>query len=410
MIKKTNKIILSSLFLLAQVGIMTAYGQQIKAELKGIGNQYQTIQIPQEFRAIIGNDVSKVRIKDKNGNEIPYILENNQGSYQTFEPTAFNRINTDSTETLVIENKGKKKLSHYVLKIGNSTASKSYSIEGSQNGKEWFSLVSAASLSDLQDSEETYVVKSLEFPLNDYAFIRIIINNKKSAPINVLDIGQFKITNLEAHYEKLKRINYHIEQNKKEKTTTVKITKEGIIPINYISFHIPSPTLFSREAMLYAEEEVTIKKRKSITEIGMYYFDLQNNVARNIEIPDFAYPNTIFIKLQNKDNQPLQIDSISLYQIPLYIVAQLDQNQSYTLEADNEWKTPDYDINKLQLNLPKDLPKATISNISAQSKDQEKTENKSNGKLILIIGSIIGAIVVFYFGNSLIKDMKKNND
>lgn len=77
--------------------------------------------------------------------------------------------------------------------------------------------------------------------------------------------------------------------------------------------------------------------------------------------------------------------------------------------ADSNRRTPNYDLAKINLALPDQLLAAEITRIEIPL---VQTDEKSGtyGKIILILGSILGVLIVFYFGSSLLKDMKKEEN
>ncbi len=383
------------------------WGQQGKAKINPTDTEYHRITIPQEFRSLVGNAVSMIRIKDKNGHEVPYIFIQKALDYTKFATVAYDKISTDSTQIFIIQNPTKRKVSNYVLEIANTNISKNYSIEGSHNKEEWFALENHGVLENLQSTAETSILAPIHFPLNDYTYIRIRMDDKRSAPINVLKIGHIEIGNIEQDFEKLKQIRLATQEIKNEKITRLKISKAGRSMVDIIQFHISNPTYFTRTARLYSKEHVSNKKKNRSGHIGDYYFNLENANARQIELPASEYPETFYIEIQNDDNPPLRIDSITLYQKPISVVALLQKGEQYTLEADTTWKPPIYDLAKLNMDFSKVTKEAIVSELHMQNASSKAASDNKSGKIILIIGCIAGVAVLFYFGASLIKDMKK---
>lgn len=384
--------------------------EQITGKINASGKQYQRIVVPQAYNVLIGNDIGKLRVKDKKGVEIPFILDNPPLDVKQFISIPFTKSKTDSSELIIVDNQNKNRITNYLLKIANTNAHKEYTIEGSNDQIDWFVLVQQGMLNNLQHPKETSVISKIDFPLNEYNWIRIRINNNKSSPINILDIGRVEIKDIVQGYERLKNISLSSLEDKEKKKTLLTIGKQGKATFDIIQFHIKNSFLYTRPAMLYAQEEIKTKKKVSTVNSGEYYFDLNNQSSKHIEIPSMEYPETFFISIQNDDNPALQIDSITLYQIPTAIVAYLDEIEAYTLEADSEWTTPTYDLDKLNIDFSKIAHTATVNSVKIDSTGDTEKKEDSNGNLILIISSIIGALIVFYFGFSLIRDIKKESN
>src|SRR5690606_39526577 len=104
-----------------------------------------------------------------------------------------------------------------------TNAQKVYNIEDNNDKKDLFVLVNIAILSNLQHPTETSILTKIDFPLNDYSWIRIRFNSKNSSPINILNIGKIDITDLAQHYERLNKVSITSKEDKKDKNILMTI-------------------------------------------------------------------------------------------------------------------------------------------------------------------------------------------
>lgn len=398
----------------------TSFAQEVKGVINSANDGYQNIYIPQEFRAVIGTEVGKLRIKDKNGQDVPYVQRVGQVTEQSFKRVNHSLIKTDSSDILVIENLTKENKQSYTLKVSNSATSKTYSIEGSDDQSNWFSLINKATLNQLQSNTETFAFTTINFPLTNYKYIRIHINNAKFSPIQILSVGEVEVKKNEIMYEKLRNTSFTISENKKDKTTLLEVTKDGRNPFDLISFTIDSRFDYFRSAYLFTKEKVVQerngKKRKEKDdeiESNFFHFDLLSKQSNTFQ-HDFSFDtDKFYIVVENDINAPLKIDSITLFQEKLYITAALQKGQNYTLETDGKWPIAIYDINKLNLNLSDILPTVQVEKIELvkdNSNSNQDTEKPNKNNWLLIIGLCAGILVIFYFGRSLLNDMQKNKE
>ena len=381
------------------------FSQQVKGRIEAPQNGWQTITVPQEFRARIGYDAGKLRIKDQKGNEVPYILKPEQAEKTDFKPVVYSKISNpaDSTESVLIDNSNKQQKQSYTFKIANTSVRKSYSIEGSNGQQSWFSLVSQGYIDQMYNDEQTYTTKSISFPRTDYRFIRITFNNKSSLPINILDVGEIETNVQRTSYEKLRNVSFKLQNDKQHKISLLSISKDHSSPVDYIRLHISTSLPYHREAELYIPD--TQPHTHKTYDRTLAYFTLHSGNQDGFAI-DPVLDSEFYIKIFNEDNPPLQIDSISLFQKPIQILTNLKQGFTYSLEADSNWHTPNYDLAKTELQLPDSLPQAQVKAIEIWEKPAHEAKNKY-GNFILISCSIIGVLILFYFGSSLLKDMKK---
>ncbi|NGF57408.1 hypothetical protein G5B00_12895 [Parapedobacter sp. SGR-10] len=389
--------------ILACIFCTNSFAQQIQARIEATQNGWQVIAVPQEFRARIGHDTGMLRIKDQKGNDVPYLVKTEGSETTDFRPVVYNRqLNTvDSTEIIVVDNIHKQEKQNYVFKIANTTAHKTYTIEGSNDQQVWFNLVSQGYIDGLYDERQTFTMKSIGFPRTDYSYIRITFDNKSSSPINILDIGEWETQAVPASYEKLRNTSFQLENDKKTKTTVLSLSKDYYSPVDFFQIHIATPPPYHREAEVFT----IAQSRKSKHIRTRAYLTLHPENKHGDTVDPILDPN-FYIRIFNEDNPPLQIDSVSLFQKPIQLIVGLKKGFTYSLEADTTWNTPNYDLRKAELQLPDTLAEVTIKSIEILESTKPETKNKY-GNLILIICSVIGVVIVFYFGNSLLRDMKK---
>src|SRR5690606_38537656 len=149
----------------------------------------------------------------------------------------------------------------YLFRIGNSAGSKDYIIEGSDDQKNWFGLVSNGKFTQLYSDDQTSVVKSSSFPLTDYRYIRVVLDTKNSAPVQVLAIGEQVTQKFAQHYEPLRHVSFERKEDSKNKETILTIRKNGRSPIDYIQFHIAAPAHYHRQTILYTTRSETHKRQ-----------------------------------------------------------------------------------------------------------------------------------------------------
>lgn len=406
--KTSYKLLLSITFLLF-VAFQTTWGQQLKVKVSATQDGYNSISVPQEFRAHMVNNPGMLRLKDKEGTEIPFILKTQENQIPFFSALQFKHSKNlgDTTEIFLFDNQSKKKTNNYILQIANTTTQKKYNIEGSEDMQTWFGIVNNALLTELNNSEQTYTNKQIQFPLVDYRYIRIVLDNKSSAPIHVLKVGELKTGQNKQPLEKIKDISYQLVDNRSEKETVITISKKRNTPVDYLQIYVGSPKQYYRIAYTAVENknDVPSQQRRKSSQFSNEQLQLQTNLG-GMYVLNKLYPETFSIKIDNEDNPPLQIDSISFYQRPMVLVAEMDAKKEYSLMADSNWTAPNYDLSKIALHLPSDLPLAKLNKVEELSTNT-RTRKENYGRIILTVCLALGAILIFYFGRGLLKDLKK---
>ena len=91
------------------------------------------------------------------------------------------------------------------------------------------------------------------------------------------------------------------------------------------------------------------------------------------------------------------------------MLIQLEAHKQYTLSVDQKYSTPNYDLEKINLNGAK-IQDANMSSVVSLKPTDERDRDKDINKVLLWIGSIIGVAIVFFFGFKLLKEMQQSKN
>ena len=386
------------------------YSQNFKGEISEVQQSgLNQITIDPTIRAFAKDDLRYLRIFDSKKNQIPYafVAQKMQAeSYSPFKIVSKNSI-SDSITTLVIQNEKRSKLTSFSLQIQNTSLRKSYSVSGSNDGSEWFGLVQDEILTDLVSSNGTSVSKTISFPANTYGYLRIVFNDKRSLPINVLSVGIAEIQLIPEKLLQVADFPYKISEDKKRKVTKIAFSAPNNFQINAITFDIATD-YYNRSARIIAKRERRTKKRVSYYDENIASFELNSKKDRTI------YFNTIeekefAIEIENLDNQPLDIKNVQVLQKPIVIVSNLNKGEKYTLAIDTTYSKPSYDLENFVAATVVNLPEVRIENFKKLDAENSVQAEKSfwQTKLFMWICIILGGAIVAYFAFGLLNDMKE---
>ncbi|NHN27675.1 hypothetical protein FIA58_018495 [Flavobacterium jejuense] len=385
------------------------FAQNYKGEIRNIKEEgLHQIQLSPEVRAAANENLDFLRLFDVNKKEVPYVISNFKGEstrYNAFQIISKNSIK-DSITSIIIENETGKKINQFNLNIGNTALTKRYSISGTNDTIAWFGLVANETLSDLVAKNGTALEKTIYFPVNDYKFLRIDFNDKNSLPINVQAIGLYENQFLPEEPIEVKVFTYKIIEDKVRKVTQIVFSADKKYQIDVISFSI-STELYAREARITRREEIKNKKRVTIRDGILSSFLLSSKMNSKI-IVDNLNEKEFTIEIENKDNQPLAIKNIQLFQRPITIISKLKTNEKYEIVIDSTFSKPSYDLANFVQSFSIGMPKGTITNFQKVEKAEIKSTEKSfwQTQLFMWICIVLGGGVVAYFAFGLLKDMK----
>lgn len=384
--------------------------QNYKGEITNVKEDglYKILLSP-EVRAVANENLDYFRIFDIKKKQVPYAREyqtyQESPRYNPFKVVSKNSIK-DSITSIVVQNETGKKINQFNLQIGNTSLAKTYSISGSNDQIEWFGLVSNQTLSDLVSKEGTTVQKTVYFPANEYTYLRIDFIDKKSLPINVMNIGIFENQFISESWIEIPDFTYKISQDTNRKLTKITFSAKNKHLIEAIAFNIATE-FYVRNAEIVVKKQREVKKRVEKYEEVITYFELNSKNDQTIYFNNLQ-EKEFTIQIDNQDNQPLEIKSIQLLQKPLYVYSKLKPNEKYEVVIDSTLTKPSYDLANFISGVTNNLPEAKIYNFNkigiAKSESTEKPFWQT--QLFMWICIILGGGVVAYFAFGLLKDMK----
>ncbi|WP_185964842.1 DUF3999 family protein [Flavobacterium franklandianum] len=406
---KLNKFIV---ILLAANGLLAQHKTTAKIETVK-ENGLHKIVLTAEMRSFSQEELSDFRIVEANGMEVPYYIlpGNNETNSSSFsECKILSKTTIPKSKTILIFENPKAQIDKIVLSITNSDVTKSYSISGSNDQKEWFGLVNNSFLNDLENKESTSVFKTIPLPLTSYRYLKIEWNDKKTLPINVLKIGFFTNKISKPKLEEIKAKKIKILQIPAQKKTRIYINFNRPQILNQISFTITSPNLFQRNAQMYVHKKKQMNQKLTPFPEKIFVLELSSNTNNIFTIPQL-FEKEYFIEIENQDNPPLTLSKIQFFQNQIAVIADLKTNEKYTITTGNpKLNSPEYDLVKFKNNSNSDLPEVKIFDIKHLNSKKTSFQNQSfwQQSWFMWLCISLGGIAVIYFTSSLVKDMKNN--
>jgi hypothetical protein len=409
--KKLTKIIVFLFF------VNLSFAQNItNAKLKPVSqNGLHKLILPVEIRSFSEKDLSDFRILDSKGNEVPYFADKNaeavsNSSYKEYKIVSKSEI--PKKHSLFIFENPEKTINQVALTIANYDGEKTYSLSGSNDQKQWFGISNNNYLSDLNVSDATFVSKTIEFPLTNYKYIKIDLDDKKSLPIRIIGVGNF---NSKTKLTSLLNIDFKqktIIEEKAEKKTQIHVVFENVNFLDQINFDITNPKMYKRYATIYKIVSVKIKHKFVDQKIELISFELNSDSQNTFNLASL-HEKDFYIEIENDDNQPLEIKDIQFSQVPVYVIADLKTNENYTIKTGNpNLIAPVYDIPSFKNSISSNLPIAEILNIQTVKTTIEVSTKKEfwQESWFMWVCICVAAIAILYFTSSLIKDMKKSEE
>lgn len=390
---------------------ITSFGfsQSHKATLSKIQKDgFHKITISSEVRSVSQDNLAYFRILDKNKKEVPFAnfdnAHHNSLLFQKLDVLSKTR-SKDSITSIIVSLNELKNVTELSLVISNTTINKAYSISGSNNQQDWFGLVSNQTLNDLTNANGNTITKSIVLPRNNYKFLRFDFNDKKSLPINVLEIGYYKGGRKDIETTYLTDFKYKISQDQKHKKTIITFNSNNFQRVDGISFDVKTK-LFLRNASVFVNTTRKVRKRKENFKQEISSFNLNSNTSNTFQINSF-FEKEFTIEIDNQDNQPLDISKIKVFQNTVSILADLKANEKYEVIIDATLSQPNYDLANFTQNISAELPEATISNLKKINSESKDTSEKAFWQKPVFLWSaiLLTLALLAYFVFSMLKEV-----
>ncbi len=383
-----------------------------KADLMPVSKTgYYKIVLSPEIISKLNSQFSDIRIYNQDI-EVPYIFGQDKRVeekelFNTYEIIEKQHIKKWGYTRIVIHNPEKSAINNIVLRIKNADVRKHLKLNASYDKKNWYVLKDNYDYNSIENSENTSEIRVLNFPLSDYEYYELLIYDVFDKPINIIEAGYYNRTFENGKFFKIENIPVQIRDTLKE--TIISLALQG----NYVDkmvLNIVAPKYYYREAELFVKRTKVQKKRSYHYEQTIGSFKLISNSNNEFSLNNASY-NTLYVRIKNNDDLPLQIKNVEFFQLKKYLIAQLDTDKKYVLKFSNkEALKPIYDLKYFADSIPDSLPQVTPKKIEP-IKQINKTEQEGNFNIKsywLWICIILVAGLLFFISVKMVKEREIN--
>ncbi|MBC7485241.1 MAG: DUF3999 family protein [Cytophagaceae bacterium] len=374
---------------------------------------YKLILNPTITDKITTMNYADLRIYDQHKSEVAYLLQEEWNNDKTLfqEYTVLSKENSPERFTkLIIHNPRKNNIDNFSLVVKNNNAYKTAKLSGSDDNQNWYFITDDYQLSLMYDQQGVVNEKRMSFPLSNYEYYKLEVNDSASAPLNILKVGYYTTSVETAKQILLPLPVVHQADSLKTKQTFVEFEFKANFHVHTLHFSINGPKFYKRKAILYT---VTRDAKMRVELSEQFRFDLISSGPHTVSIPE-VYGKDFLIRIENEDNESLRINSIQAFQTTRYLVSYLERNNHYTLCVGNKKASlPIYDLASFSDSIPSALAEIKPLPFEFIKKQEAKVEVKESWfKSKIWIWSAL-AIVLGLLGlisYRMIKDMEKKDN
>jgi hypothetical protein len=414
---RTMKRILLNLFLLSAAYCGAQGFTHSLSVFSGI-NGMQALPVAPDLKNIASTDFSDVRMFDKDSIEVPYFIVNESFDYALTSFREYEVIDKSVGKheytSLTVVNPKKEAMQNIVFCTANSDAVKRCDIVGSDDNKQWFSISDHIYIHHLLNSRSVDTYMTLYFPIVNYKYIKILIDDRYTLPYNIKKAGYFEGSINAGKMNSVKPASFQYSSDKAHKASHATFKFEYSTIIDNVTFKIKSPNYYKRTASFFIRRTRKIKTREEEYKDVLFEFELNSDTQNSFNLAGFRQKE-FEMEVLNEDNQPLDFDSIEFKQLQTYLVADFKAGGIYTLYAGNKKLSPPvYDIEHFRNKITQFLPTLSVGPLNALPVKLPPIEPVKRSMWqepwFMWMCIAIASFMLFLFSIRILKDMKNRGE
>lgn len=359
---------------------------------------YRVVLRP-ELTRYLKTDLSDLRLLDAKGVQVPFLLQDDMAAKAYDRTDSFtitsNTQNNKGNTLLVFDNPGGQPLQSLVLLIRNAEATRRASVSGSNNGREWFTVAEDRVLEDMYNAGGNVYPYQLQFPLSTYRHFRLTIENGRRDPLSIVSIVRPMRQTVKSSTAPLQ--NPAVRFTQKDSTdgySYIRLVNALGDQTYRLIMELTGPKFYKRNVSVDGAGAGML--RSTDTEHTLE-FGLRKDSAWTIRI-------------ENGDNPPLKIQSISTLQPARSMVTYLEKGNSYHLALNNpNAQAPQYELQEFRDSIPAlmetlraDVPMPVTKQATAVVQAP-----KSNQRIWLWVALGAVLLVLLFFTIRMVREMEK---
>ncbi|MGB0885118.1 MAG: hypothetical protein ACPGR5_01690 [Chitinophagales bacterium] len=395
------------IFILSLLPVLV-FGQNFRyqKEINGVQSKWHKIQLDKEILSVIKDDFSDLRIfeltPENDTLTVPYFIETPK-SGATEKGLNFSILNQSKNADdyfITFEAKNDLKINEIHLSFDEENYNYLLNLEGSQDQKEWFSILEDYRILSIRNKLTDYKFNTLSFPLSLYKYYRVKVKNAEK--LNIKSVKILQVENIPDQYIESK--TKFKTTNSKNKTTEIEINLGKRVPVSKLEL------IFNEDEAFYRAIKIQYLLDSVKTEKGYYYNygNLSRSYASSYESSVYkfetVFTNKLKVIIQNNDNQALKVKSVKTFNLNYEAIARFNGLEStYFLKYGNaKIKAPIYDIVNFKNDIPKELTSLKLSKV----KDLQNPVNNDslfNNKIWLWLIMLVIIVLLAYSSFGMLK-------
>jgi hypothetical protein len=351
---------------------------------------------------------ANVRVTDDNGFETPYLLDEESPVFST---TSFRDYKMDKNvragccTELLFHNPDKVPINNISLQIRNAQTYKDADLLGSDDRSQWYALRAAFTIYPVDNQQETAEVRIMDFPLSNYGFYKLVIDDSTTAPLNIMKAGYYETSTEQGRYSEVPEVKLQSEEKSIEKETWVTLTMDTTALIDKLVLQVSGPAFYHRQAEVYARRWYPDRRGKMIESMDyLEGFAITSGQEPSLRLGSVRAKELV-VKISNQDNQPLVVSGAQLFQLNRYLVVWLAAAKNYTITVGEERQAaPDYDLGFFRDSIPAEPVQLSTGDLLLSETALEASTTIFTNRNIIWVAILLVIVLLGYMSRKLIKE------
>lgn len=302
----------------------------------------------------LNNDISDLRIYQftaKDTVESPYVLNVRQQQImeEVFHPVAFNQARKGREQFFTLELPKNTEINFVELSFNETNFDGTATVEGSNDQKEWFEIARNQRIISIANQHLNFYSATIHFSIQRFRYIRVRVNADKELTLQKTTLKRKTVKHA---IENKPRLLWRADVDKKAKQTIVKIELNKYQPVVALEVEVSDKADYYRPFRL---EKIT---DSTSTPKGWQYFystivrGYITSLDSNRFVFTYAPAKKMRLVIDNADNVPLNITSVSLSSPLVQLIARMTEGEHFLYYGNGGARTPDYDLANFQSKIP----------------------------------------------------------
>lgn len=376
---------------------------EFKRPLEGInGPGWYQVEVPTELYSTIQEDLDDIRImaiSDGDTTEAPYTIDVTNPIIKILDKNheIINKSRKRRNYFYTLEMDNLETINEIELELLQRNFSWRVTLEGSNDQKDWFTILNRFRIIGISNSQTDYKYTRLRFPDSKYRYYRISIKSNSRPTLESASSKYY--TKIDGNLQNRPVVTQKESQLDAGRFTVIDLKTNSVAPISHIQLSVTDTFDYYRPI----EIERLVDSIKYQTGWQKRYETVYSGTLSSFNKDAFSFRhcivNELRIEITNYDNEPLNILKTEIMGPTHNLRFRVSDDRDYALYYSDKRATgPFYDIEQFLDQIPSDLPTAQLGEEVELPKEGSPEvsalfENKL--WLWLIMGAIIIVLALF---------------